>query len=162
MIRTGLGIDAHALEAGRPLVLGGVTVDHPAGLAGHSDGDVVCHAIADALLSAARLGDLGEHFPNDERWRDARSTDLLTSVAAMMRAAGWSIVNVDATIVAEAPRLSPLRDEMIARVAESLAVDPSRVWMKATTGDGLGFIGRGEGMAAVAVALIEREDASPS
>jgi 2-C-methyl-D-erythritol 2,4-cyclodiphosphate synthase len=153
MMRTGIGFDAHALEAGRPLILGGVEIDYDRGLAGHSDGDVVCHAIADALLGAAGLGDLGEHFPNDEQWRGAASTEILIHVATMLREAGWSAVNVDVTVLAEEPKLSGYRERMVDRISECLDHTVG-VWVKATTTDGLGFTGRGEGIAALASVLL--------
>lgn len=160
MIRVGLGYDAHAFEAGRPLVLGGVEIVAERGLAGHSDADVVSHAIADALLGAARLGDLGTLFPNDERWRNASSLDILAHTAHAVTGAGWSIVNVDATIITESPKLAAHREEMIDLVASALELATSAVWLKGTTTDGLGFTGRGEGIAAMAVVLIERPDGS--
>ncbi len=156
MTRVGIGFDVHAFIEGRPLVLGGVTIEHPRGLAGHSDADVVSHAIAEALLGASGLGDLGTMFPDDERWRDASSLSILEHTAAAVRAAGWSIGNIDATIVAETPRLSPHRERMIENVAAALGVPPESVWIKATTTDGIGFTGRSEGIAALATALIER------
>jgi 2-C-methyl-D-erythritol 2,4-cyclodiphosphate synthase len=159
MMRVGLGYDVHAFDDGRPLVLGGVTIPDAPGLAGHSDADVVSHAIADALLGAARLGDLGTLFPNDERWAGASSLEILEHSATALSDARWSIVNVDATVVSEAPRLAPYRDEMIERVAASLGLATSAVWIKATTTDGLGYTGRREGIAVMAVVLIERPDA---
>ena len=158
MIRAGLGFDTHAFEAGRPLVLGGVEIADAPGLAGHSDADVVSHAIADALLGAARLGDLGTLFPNDERWRGASSLDILMHTAQAVSDAEWSIVNVDATIVTESPKLARYRDRMIDVVAAALGLATSAVWLKATSTDGLGFTGRGEGIGAMAVVLIERPD----
>lgn len=158
MIRVGLGYDVHAFDAGRPLILGGVTIADSPGLAGHSDADVVSHAIADALLGAARLGDLGSLFPEDERWRDASSLDILVQTARAVSDAGWTIVNVDATIVAESPPLAPYRENMIDMVAAALGLATSSVWLKATSTDGLGFTGRGEGIGAMAVVLIERSD----
>lgn len=160
MIRAGLGFDAHAFDAGRPLVLGGVEIPDGPGLAGHSDADVVSHAIADALLGAARLGDLGTLFPSDERWRGASSLDILMHTAQAVSDAGWSIVNVDATIVTESPKLAPHREHMIDVVAAALGLATSAVWLKATSTDGLGFTGRSEGIAAMAVVLIERPDAA--
>ncbi|HVL64130.1 MAG TPA: 2-C-methyl-D-erythritol 2,4-cyclodiphosphate synthase [Actinomycetota bacterium] len=154
-IRVGHGIDVHRFDATRPLVLGGLDIPGAPGLTGHSDADVVSHAIADALLGAAGLGDLGTHFPSDERWRDASSIDILREVTRLLAAAGASIVNVDVTVVAEAPRLAPYRDEMRKRVAGALACDPGLISIKATTTDGIGFTGRREGMAALAVALVE-------
>ena len=158
MIRAGLGFDSHAFDAARPLVLGGVQIAGAPGLAGHSDADVVSHAIADALLGAARLGDLGTLFPNDERWRGASSLDILMHTAQAVSDAGWSIVNVDATIVTETPKLAPHREKMIDLVAAALGLATSTVWLKATSTDGLGFTGRGEGIAAMAVVLVQRRE----
>ncbi|HYP22502.1 MAG TPA: 2-C-methyl-D-erythritol 2,4-cyclodiphosphate synthase [Actinomycetota bacterium] len=159
MTRTGIGFDAHAFAPAddpRPLVVGGVTIpDHP-GLAGHSDADVLSHAVADALLGAAALGDLGSRFPADELWKDASSLAILEETAAQVEDAGYRIVNVDVSVVAEAPRLAPHRDAMRRNVAGALGVEEAAVSVKATTTDGLGFTGRGEGMAAMAVATIER------
>jgi 2-C-methyl-D-erythritol 2,4-cyclodiphosphate synthase len=156
VIRVGLGFDAHPVEPERPLVLGGVTVPDAPGLAGHSDADVLSHAIADALLGAAGLGDLGSNFPATERWRDASSLDILTETERLLSADGWMISNVDGTVIAEAPRIAPLVPDMRAAVARALAVDDSLVSLKATSTDGLGFVGRREGLAAIAVALIEK------
>ncbi|CAN5582040.1 2-C-methyl-D-erythritol 2,4-cyclodiphosphate synthase [soil metagenome] len=155
-MRVGLGVDAHAFDESRPLVLGGVPIAESWGLEGHSDADVLSHAIADALLGATGLSDLGTSFPNDERWRDASSLTILEEVARVIAEAGWSIANVDATVIAERPRLTPYRDGMVDAVARALGVDRSDVWVKATTSDGLGFIGRSEGIAAIAVVLVER------
>jgi 2-C-methyl-D-erythritol 2,4-cyclodiphosphate synthase len=155
-MRTGIGYDVHALERGRALVLGGVRIEHEAGLAGHSDGDVLTHAVIDALLGAAALGDIGRHFPpSDERYRDANSLDLLRQTVALVAGAGYRAVNVDATVVAEAPKLSPHIDAMRAALAGALALDISAVSVKATTADRLGAIGRGEGIAALAVVLLD-------
>ena len=156
-LRVGIGFDAHAFAAGVPLVLGGVAIEHERGLAGHSDGDVLAHALIDALLGAAGLGDIGSLFPSsDERWRDADSLDLLARAYAEVRAAGWALVNADCVLVGEEPRIAARRDEMQGRLATALDVEPGRVTVKATTTDGLGFSGRGEGLAAQAVALLER------
>ena len=156
-LRVGIGFDAHAFAAGVPLVLGGVAIEHERGLAGHSDGDVIAHALIDALLGAAGLGDIGSLFPSsDERWRDADSLDLLARAYAEVRAAGWALVNADCVLVGEEPRIAARRDEMQERLATALGVEPGRVTVKATTTDGLGFSGRGEGLAAQAVALLER------
>jgi 2-C-methyl-D-erythritol 2,4-cyclodiphosphate synthase len=155
LTRVGLGVDAHAFARGRPLVLGGVTIPEAVGLAGHSDADVLSHAIGDALLSAAALSDLGESYPNTPRWRNASSLAILSDIVASLARAGWTIANVDATVVAETPKLAPFRDEMITNVAAALEVPASSVWIKATTTDGLGFVGRAEGIAAIAVALLE-------
>ncbi len=156
-MRNGIGYDVHPLvQQGRPLVLGGVRIEHTAGLAGDSDGDVLCHALIDALLGAAALGDIGHHFPpGDERYRDARSLDLLREAVALVTNAGYAIVNVDATVIAEGPRLSPHIDDIRASLAGALAVDTSAVSVKATTADGLGALGRGEGIAALAIALLD-------
>ena len=156
-LRVGIGVDAHALEAGVPLVLGGVSIDHPRGLAGHSDGDVVAHALIDAILGAANLGDIGSLFPSgDEQYRGASSLDLLWEAYREVREAGWELVNADCVLIAEEPRIGDLRDEMGERLATALGVEPSRVSVRATTTDRLGFTGRGEGLAAQAVALLAR------
>ena len=156
-LRVGIGVDAHALEAGVPLVLGGVSIDHPRGLAGHSDGDVVAHALIDAILGAANLGDIGSLFPSgDEQYRGASSLDLLREAYREVREAGWELVNADCVLIAEEPRIGDLRDEMGERLATALGVEPSRVSVRATTTDRLGFTGRGEGLAAQAVALLAR------
>jgi 2-C-methyl-D-erythritol 2,4-cyclodiphosphate synthase len=156
-LRIGLGVDAHALEEGVPLVLGGVPVDYPRGLAGHSDGDVVSHALIDALLGAANLGDIGSLFPSeDEQYRGASSLDLLWEAYREVRDAGWELVNADCVLVGEEPRIGPVRDEMQERLAAALGVDVGRVTVRATTTDHMGFTGRGEGLAAQAVALLRR------
>lgn len=153
--RTGFGYDVHRLVEGRPLVLGGVSIPHAAGLLGHSDADVVTHAIMDALLGAAALGDIGQHFPDtDTEYRGISSLALLAAVAGKLAGAGYQVVNVDATIVAQAPRLAAHLDGMRARIAGVLEVAPARVSMKATTTEGLGFAGEGAGMAAYATATI--------
>jgi 2-C-methyl-D-erythritol 2,4-cyclodiphosphate synthase len=155
--RVGSGFDAHALEEGVPLVLGGVRIDHPRGLAGHSDGDVLAHALTDAVLGAAGLADIGALFPpDDSQWKGASSLDLLARAYADVRAAGWELVNADIVLIGEEPRIAPHREEMRARLAGALGVDPERVAVRATTTDGLGFTGRGEGLAAQAVALLSR------
>jgi 2-C-methyl-D-erythritol 2,4-cyclodiphosphate synthase len=155
MIRVGVGVDAHAFVDGRPLVLGGVVIPHDRGLQGHSDADVVSHAVGDALLGAAGLGDIGALFPETDEWSDASSIDLLSKIVARLESNGWTVVNVDATVVARAPKLAPHRDEMSKRIANAINVEPGAVSVKATTTDGLGFTGRGEGVACMAVALIE-------
>lgn len=155
-MRVGLGFDAHAFDSARPLVLGGVTIPGAPGLAGHSDGDALCHAIADALLGAARLGDLGERWPSTEQWRGASSLEFLEETVQLLRQGGWRIANVDSTVVAERPPLSPHRQAMVDRVARSLEMEPDGVSIKSTTTDGLGFTGRSEGIAAYAVVLISR------
>ncbi|GBD16072.1 2-C-methyl-D-erythritol 2,4-cyclodiphosphate synthase [bacterium HR26] len=158
MIRVGIGYDVHRLVQGRRLVLGGVEIPGELGLEGHSDADVLLHAIGDALLGAAGLGDLGRHFPpSDERWRDAPSTLLLQEIVRLLDETGWQVVNVDATLIAERPRLEPFREEMRARTADALGIEVERVSLKATTNERLGFVGRGEGIAALAVALITNQ-----
>lgn len=154
--RIGQGYDVHRLVPGRPLVLGGETIPFELGLEGHSDADVLLHALGDALLGAAGLGDLGAHFPPaDERWRGASSVKLLEILHQRVRAAGFRVVNADLTLLAEAPRLAPFRDAIRGRIARVLAVDVAAVGLKATTHEGLGAVGRGEGMAALAVVLLE-------
>jgi 2-C-methyl-D-erythritol 2,4-cyclodiphosphate synthase len=153
--RVGIGVDAHALVEGVPLVLGGVTIDHPRGLAGHSDGDVLAHALVDALLGAAGLGDIGSLFPSgDDRFRGADSIDLVREAYAQVQAQGWMLVNADCVLVGEEPRIAPHREEM--RRQLSGAVGGGEVNVRATTTDTLGFTGRGEGLAAHAVVLLER------
>jgi len=155
-MRIGHGFDAHAFAAGRRLVLGGVDVPHEKGLAGHSDADVLIHAIIDALLGAAGLGDIGAMFPSsDERYRDADSLELLVKAYSTVRQAGLRLVNVDATVVAEQPRLSAYIVAMRERIAHRTGVSVSQVSIKATTSDGLGFTGAGTGIAAFAVVLLE-------
>ena len=152
---TGIGWDSHRFEAGRRLVLGGVDVPHDRGLAGHSDADVLTHAVIDALLGAAGLGDIGQHFPDtDERWRDADSLALLRAVVERVAGAGHRVAHVDTTVVLERPKLGPHRDAIRARLADGLGVDPAHVNVKATTGEGMGFVGREEGVAALAVATL--------
>jgi 2-C-methyl-D-erythritol 2,4-cyclodiphosphate synthase len=153
--RAGIGFDTHRLEAGRHLILGGVEIESEAGLAGHSDADVLTHAVIDALLGAAGLGDIGEHFPDtDDRWKDADSLDLLRTVRDMLSEAGHTLTNIDATVACETPTLSPFRDEMCARLAEAVGLETSAVNVKFTTGEGMGFVGRGEGIAALAIATL--------
>jgi 2-C-methyl-D-erythritol 2,4-cyclodiphosphate synthase len=153
--RVGIGVDAHALEEGVPLVLGGVAIEHPRGLAGHSDGDVLAHALIDALLGAAGLGDIGSLFPSgDERFHGADSLELLGEAYRRVQEAGWRLVNADCVLVGEEPRIAAHRAEMRRRL--SGAVDGGEVNVRATTTDRLGFTGRGEGLAAHAVALLER------
>jgi 2-C-methyl-D-erythritol 2,4-cyclodiphosphate synthase len=152
--RVGIGVDAHALERGVPLVLGGVRLDYDRGLAGHSDGDVLAHALTDAVLGAAGLGDIGALFPSgDERFRGASSLDLLREAYRQVLAAGWTLVNADCVLIGERPKIAPYREEMRQRLSE--AVGGGEVNVRATTTDQLGFIGRGEGLAAHAVALLE-------
>ncbi|HEX2054091.1 MAG TPA: 2-C-methyl-D-erythritol 2,4-cyclodiphosphate synthase [Actinomycetota bacterium] len=154
-MRVGLGYDVHAFDEQRPLILGGVQLRESGGLAGHSDADVVCHAVADALLGAAHLGDLGTHFSADAVPEGFSSLQILARTAALLADAGYSIVNVDATVVIQDVRMAPFRDQMAARIAEALGVDPSQVSVKATTTDHLGFAGRGEGAAGLAVVLLD-------
>jgi 2-C-methyl-D-erythritol 2,4-cyclodiphosphate synthase len=156
MTRAGIGWDSHRLEPGRPLVLGGVEIpEAELGLAGHSDADVLTHAVIDALLGAAGLGDIGQHFPDtDERWRDADSIELLRSVRDKLRNAGYTPANIDATIACETPKLSPFRDEMRTRLAEGAELPVDLVNVKFTTGEKMGFVGRGEGIAALAIATL--------
>ncbi len=156
-VRTGIGWDSHRLVAGRPLILGGVTVPYDLGLDGHSDADVLTHAVIDALLGATGGDDIGTHFPDtDERWRGADSMALLADVVAEIAAAGVRVVNVDTTVVMERPKLAPHRQAIRASLAAGLGVAPEDVNIKASTGEGLGFVGRGEGVAALAVATVER------
>ena len=154
-MRVGLGVDAHALAEGVPLVLGGVELESERGLAGHSDGDVIAHALIDAVLGAAGLGDIGSLFPSDvEEWHGASSLDLLARAYVQVLDAGFELENADCVLVGEEPRIAPVRDRMRARLAEAMGVDTTRVNVRATTTDTLGFTGRGEGLAALAVALL--------
>ena len=156
-LRVGLGYDAHVLEEGVPLVLGGVAIDYPRGLAGHSDGDVIAHALIDAVLGAADLGDIGTLFPSgDEQYRGASSLDLLWEAYREVREAGWELVNADCVLVGEEPRIGEIRGDMSERLAAALGVERGLVSVRATTTDGLGFTGRGEGLAAHAVVLLRR------
>jgi 2-C-methyl-D-erythritol 2,4-cyclodiphosphate synthase len=151
--RTGLGYDCHRFAEGRRLVLGGVELDHPMGLAGHSDADVLTHAVIDALLGAAALGDIGEHFPDtDERYRDSDSLELLRETVALLDRHGLAPVHVDATVAIEQPHLAPVREEMRRSLAAALGLPLEHVSVKATRGEGMGFVGRGEGAAALAIA----------
>jgi 2-C-methyl-D-erythritol 2,4-cyclodiphosphate synthase len=154
-LRIGLGVDAHAFGEGVPLVLGGITIDHPRGLVGYSDGDVIAHALTDALLGAAGLGDIGALFPlGDERYRGADSLDLLAEAYRQVGEAGFALVNADCMLIGEEPRIGLYREAMRGRLAEALGVGRERLNVRATTTDGLGFTGRGEGLAAQAVALL--------
>ena len=156
MSLVGIGYDSHRLLAGRRLVIGGVEIPHELGLAGHSDADVLAHAVIDALLGAAALGDIGEHFPDtDERWRDADSVELLRAVVELVGAQRLRIVNIDCTVVMQEPKLSPHRQAIRERLARALGLDVGRVNVKASTGEGIGFVGRGEGVAALAVASLQ-------
>jgi 2-C-methyl-D-erythritol 2,4-cyclodiphosphate synthase len=154
--RSGIGYDSHRLVAGRPLILGGVTFESELGLEGHSDADVLTHAVIDALLGAAGLGDIGMHFPDtEERHRDADSIELLAATVALVREAGYTIVHVDATLALETPKLGGARERIRGRLAAALEVDPSVVNVKATTGEAIGFVGRREGVAALAIATLD-------
>ncbi|HWH45217.1 MAG TPA: 2-C-methyl-D-erythritol 2,4-cyclodiphosphate synthase [Thermoleophilaceae bacterium] len=158
--RAGIGYDSHRFEAGRRFVLGGVEVpEAERGLAGHSDADVLTHAIIDALLGAAGLGDIGQHFPDtDERWRDADSIVLLGEVCRFLGEHEWRILHLDATVICETPKLGHLRDEIRRSLAGAIGLQPLEVNVKFTTNEGMGFVGRGEGVAAMAVASVERAD----
>ncbi|ADB50117.1 2-C-methyl-D-erythritol 2,4-cyclodiphosphate synthase [Conexibacter woesei] len=159
MVATGIGWDVHRLVAGRPLIVGGVTIPFELGLDGHSDADVLTHAIIDALLGAAGLGDIGEHFPDtDERWRGADSLDLLRSTRELVAVGGVEIAHVDATVLIERPKLLPHKQAMRENLAGALELPLARVNVKATRGEGMGFVGRVEGAAALAIATIERPD----
>jgi 2-C-methyl-D-erythritol 2,4-cyclodiphosphate synthase len=155
MIRIGFGYDAHRLVAGRALIIGGVHIPYDLGLQGHSDADVLIHAACDALLGAAGLGDLGRHFPDtDPQLEGVSSVAIMKRVAEMIRNGGFELQNLDTTVVAEAPKLAPYIEPMIARIADALEVNPNQVSVKATTTEGMGFTGRGEGIAAYAVAVL--------
>jgi 2-C-methyl-D-erythritol 2,4-cyclodiphosphate synthase len=156
--RSGIGYDSHRFAEGRPLILGGVEIPGTErGLTGHSDADVLTHALIDALLGAAGLGDIGQHFPDtDERYKDADSLALLAEVCSFLEEHGWTILHLDASVICDAPKLSPHRDEMRARLAGVTGLQPLEVNVKFTTNEGLGFIGREEGMAALAIATVER------
>ncbi len=154
--RVGLGYDIHRLVTGRPLVLAGVTLPWDLGLEGHSDGDVICHVVADALLGAAGLGDIGQYFPSDdEKWRGASSIKLLGGLGTMLEQGGFTVHNIDVTVILEVPRMGPYRTEMIANLAEAAGLPAAQVGLKAKGNDGLGPVGAGEAIAAIAVALVE-------
>lgn len=156
MTRIGLGYDIHRLVPGRKLVLGGETIPFDKGLLGHSDADVLVHAACDALLGAAGMGDIGEHFPDtDPRYRDVYSIDLLTTVYRRVKKSGFGLVNMDATLFAQAPRMSPYKTRMAIRMADSMSVNHRSINIKATTTEGLGVIGKGDGIAAMCVALLQ-------
>jgi 2-C-methyl-D-erythritol 2,4-cyclodiphosphate synthase len=156
-MRVGLGYDSHPFEPGRRLVLGGVEIQHERGLAGHSDADVVAHAVTDALLGAASLGDIGRHFPpSEERWRDADSIELLRHAGQLAAEQNYQVVNVDVTVLCEEPRLAPHADAMCRRLAGALDLAPRLVSVKAKTNEHMGWVGRGEGIAALAVVLVNR------
>ena len=156
-MRIGHGYDSHRFAPGRPLILGGVPIPSPLGLTGHSDADAVAHAVTDALLGAAALGDIGRHFPpSDPQWKDADSLQLLTQVVGLLERADYQVVNVDITVVAEQPPIGPHAAAMQQRLAETLGITPRNVSVKAKSNEGMGWIGRGEGLAVWAVALIDR------
>ena len=156
-VTSGIGWDVHRLVEGRALVLGGVRIEHDRGLEGHSDADVLTHAVIDALLGAAGLGDIGQHFPDtDPRFKDADSIHLLRTVVTYLAERGYAIGNVDATVVLERPKLAPYRERIRATLADALALPEDAVNVKATTGERMGFVGRGEGVAAMAIATLER------
>ena len=155
--RAGIGYDIHRLAADRRLVLGGVAIEHPTGLAGHSDGDVLLHALMDALLGAANLGDLGRHFPSDDpAYAGVSSLGLLKRVGGLIREAGFAVASLDATVIAQAPRLAPHVGTMRDAIAGALGIESGRVSVKATTNDGLGVVGSGDAIAALAIALLDQ------
>lgn len=154
-MRVGTGFDAHAFDESRPLIIGGVEIPDSPGLSGHSDADVLCHAIVDAILGAARLGDIGALFPNDDRWANASSLVLLAATVEAARDSGWVVGNIDSVVIAETPTLTPYKAKMIANIADAAQVDQSLVSVKATTTDGMGFTGRREGIAAFATVLLD-------
>jgi 2-C-methyl-D-erythritol 2,4-cyclodiphosphate synthase len=159
VIRTGIGYDVHRFAEGRRLLIGGVQIPHERGLLGHSDADVLLHAIADSLLGAAALGDIGQHFPpSDPAFRDADSLELVAKASRLLAADGFAIINVDATVIAEAPKILPHVPEMRERIAQALGISTLAVSVKATTNEGMGFVGRGEGIAALAIATIRARD----
>jgi len=153
--RIGMGYDAHRFQEGVPLWIGGVKIEYQSGLAGHSDGDVLIHALIDAVLGAAGMDDIGKHFPPSEEYRGYKSTKFLEIVATLLDQSGWKVINLDATIIAERPRLSIYSEKMCRIIADSLNIDISAVNIKSTTTDGMGFIGEGQGIAAMATAMIE-------
>jgi 2-C-methyl-D-erythritol 2,4-cyclodiphosphate synthase len=156
MIRVGIGYDSHRFEEGRPLVLGGIRIPHPRGLAGHSDADAVAHALIDAMLGAAAAGDIGQRFPDtDPKWKGADSMELLRSAHQLVRERGYALAQADLTIITEQPQLGPHLAAMAAKLAERLGAPPGSVSLKAKTNEGMGFIGRGEGIAVIAVATLE-------
>ena len=158
-MRSGVGYDSHRFAEGRRLVLGGVEIPHDRGLAGHSDADAVAHAVTDAILGAAALGDIGAHFPpNDPKWKDADSMDLLRAAVELLERHRFQVVNVDVTVICEAPKLAPHVQTMRSRLAAALRVGVERVSVKGKTNEGMGWIGRGEGIAAIAVAMIDSTD----
>ena len=158
-MRIGFGYDVHPLVAGRKLILGGVEIKHEVGLAGHSDADVLCHAIGDALLGVANLGDLGKHFPDtNAKFANVSSLLLLKDIARLLQEQNYAVVNIDSTLVLEAPKIMPHAEQMRANISEALGITPAQVSIKATTSEKLGFVGRKEGATAFAVALLNREN----
>ena len=158
-MRIGFGYDVHPLVAGRKLILGGVEIKHEVGLAGHSDADVLCHAIGDALLGAANLGDLGKHFPDtNAKFANVSSLLLLKDIARLLQEQNYAVVNIDSTLVLEAPKIMPHAEQMRANISEALGITPAQVSIKATTSEKLGVVGRKEGATAFAVALLNREN----
>ncbi len=159
MIRSGIGFDSHRIAAGRRLVIGGIEIPHELGLEGHSDADVLTHAVIDALLGAAGMGDIGEHFPDtEERWRGADSVGLLELLMDAIRGRGFKPVNIDCTVVMETPKLAPHKKAIRGRLAGAIGLEPERVNVKASTGERIGFVGRGEGVAALAIATLQEPD----
>lgn len=157
-MKIGIGYDVHKLVSGRKLILGGVEIAYEKGLDGHSDADVLCHAIGDAILGAAKLGDIGQHFPDtDPKYKDANSLKLLNEITKIVNEKGFTVINVDSVVIAQAPKLAPLRDKMRENIASVLGIAVENVGVKATTTEGLGFEGRGEGISAQAVALLSEE-----
>ena len=157
-MKIGIGYDVHKLVSGRKLILGGVEIAYEKGLDGHSDADVLCHAIGDAILGAAKLGDIGQHFPDtDPKYKDANSLKLLNEITKIVNERGFTVINVDSVVIAQAPKLAPLRDKMRENIASVLGIAVENVGVKATTTEGLGFEGRGEGISAQAVALLSEE-----
>ena len=156
MTRVGIGYDSHRFVAGRPLILGGVTIPHPQGLAGHSDADAVAHALTDAILGAAGAGNIGQLFPDsDPQWKDADSMELLRTAHELVQGRGLTLAQADCTIITERPKLGPYLSAMAAALGERLGLAPGAINVKAKTNEGMGFIGRGEGLAVIAVALVE-------
>jgi 2-C-methyl-D-erythritol 2,4-cyclodiphosphate synthase len=154
-MRVGIGYDSHIFADGRPLILGGITIPHEKGLSGHSDADAVCHAITDAMLGAAALGDIGTHFPpSDAKWKNADSTELLRLANVVLHEAGYRIVNIDVTVICEMPKIGPHVPAMRERLAGVLGISPKQISVKGKTNEGMGWIGRGEGIATIATVMI--------